>query len=201
MRFDVMMLLRKRRTIRKFTGKAVDEGDIRTVLEAGTWAPSAHNAQPWRFAVVRGGERKRQMADAMGARWKEDLKSDGTTPQEIESMLRESKDRITGAPVIIVLSITMNDMDKYPDERRRELERTMAVQSASACAQNMLLMADAIGLGGSWDCAPLFAPDKLKKALGLNPDWSPVAMIVVGVPGEKPRPPPRKPVEEVAIWI
>ena len=195
-----MMLLKKRRTMRKFVGKPVDEKDIRTVLEAGTWAPSAHNAQPWRFAVVRTDEKKRQLADEMGVKWRRDLMGDGVPAQRIDDMLRESKDRIIDAPAIIILSITMSDMDSYPDERRQELERVMAVQSAAACAQNVLLMAHAIGLGGAWLCAPLFASEKVKKALGLNPDWSPVAMIALGVPRERPRPPPRKPVDEVTVW-
>ena len=201
MRPDVMTLLKERRTMRKFVGRPVDEKDIRTVLEAGTWAPSAHNAQPWRFAIVRGDGKKRQMADAMGAKWREDLVGDGVSPKEIEGMLRDSKDRIMHAPAIVILSVTMSDMDKYSDERRQELERVMAIQSAAACAQNILLMAEAIGLGGGWDCSPLFAPAEVKKTLGLKPDWSPLVMIALGIPGEKPRPPPRKPVEEVSVWI
>jgi nitroreductase len=45
--------IRDRRSIRKFTGEPVPEGMIDQILDAGRWAPSGLNNQPWRFAVVR----------------------------------------------------------------------------------------------------------------------------------------------------
>jgi nitroreductase len=42
----------KRRSIRKFNKDAVPEESLENVLEAGRWAPSAGNCQPWRFLVV-----------------------------------------------------------------------------------------------------------------------------------------------------
>lgn len=45
--------IRDRRSIRRFTGEAVADGMIDQILEAGRWAPSGLNNQPWRFAVVR----------------------------------------------------------------------------------------------------------------------------------------------------
>ena len=42
-----------RRSIRQYTDDSVGQQDLQTVLEAGRWAPSGLNNQPWRFAVVR----------------------------------------------------------------------------------------------------------------------------------------------------
>ncbi len=42
-----------RRSIRKFNDKAVSDTDVTTLLQAAMAAPSAGNAQPWRFIVVR----------------------------------------------------------------------------------------------------------------------------------------------------
>ncbi len=44
--------IKQRRSIRSFTGQSVDEGAIDAILEAGRWAPSGLNNQPWRFAVI-----------------------------------------------------------------------------------------------------------------------------------------------------
>ncbi len=41
-----------RRSVREFEDRAVDPHLIRKVIEAGMWAPSGLNNQPWRFAVV-----------------------------------------------------------------------------------------------------------------------------------------------------
>ena len=50
---EILDIIRTRRSIRRFTSTPVEEGDIDRVLEAGRWAPSGLNNQPWRFAVIR----------------------------------------------------------------------------------------------------------------------------------------------------
>jgi nitroreductase len=42
----------KRRSVREFTDKPVSKEDINTILNAGHWAPSGLNNQPWRFIVI-----------------------------------------------------------------------------------------------------------------------------------------------------
>jgi len=41
-----------RRSIRRYSGGPVGEGEITSLLEAGMAAPSANNSQPWHFVVV-----------------------------------------------------------------------------------------------------------------------------------------------------
>jgi len=61
---DVMEAILTRRSIRKYTGEPVSEQDLNTVLRAGSYAPSAHNHQPWRFVVVRNPERLKVIAES-----------------------------------------------------------------------------------------------------------------------------------------
>src|SRR4051812_9187688 len=105
-----------RRSIRRYRPDPVPRGVIETVLQAAIWAPSAHNRQPWRFAVVDSDERKLALAQAMGARLRRDLANDGVSPDLIEKDAGRSYARMTGAPVIIVLCLSMADMDRYTDE-------------------------------------------------------------------------------------
>lgn len=58
----MLELIRTRRSIRKFSGEPVSEEDLGKVLEAGRWAPSGLNNQPWRFAVVRDAELKEKIS-------------------------------------------------------------------------------------------------------------------------------------------
>jgi len=51
-RAAVLAAIRERRSIRKFSDQPVAATDIRVILEAGRWAPSGLNNQPWRFLVV-----------------------------------------------------------------------------------------------------------------------------------------------------
>lgn len=49
---DALDAIHRRRSVREFTDDPVSEEDVKRVLEAGTWAPSGLNNQPWRFLVV-----------------------------------------------------------------------------------------------------------------------------------------------------
>lgn len=53
---DIMEALFTRRSIRKYTGESVTDGDIQVILRAGFYAPSAKNRQPWHFIVIRSKE-------------------------------------------------------------------------------------------------------------------------------------------------
>lgn len=52
-----------RRSIRQYTNDPVSQQDVQTILEAGRWAPSGLNNQPWRFAVVRDPTLKDEIAE------------------------------------------------------------------------------------------------------------------------------------------
>lgn len=53
MKNEVIDIIKKRRTIRQYTGEVVTDEQIRTLLELGFAAPSAHNFQPWHFIVIK----------------------------------------------------------------------------------------------------------------------------------------------------
>ena len=58
----MLSVIKKRRSIRKYTNQAVTDEQIRQLLEAAMAAPSADNIQPWEFVVVRDPALKRGMA-------------------------------------------------------------------------------------------------------------------------------------------
>ena len=179
-------LIRERRSIRGYTDRPVERGLIERLLTAAIWAPSAHNRQPWRFAVIRDDDTKARLADAMNAVLRADLAADDLTPDQIEAHAARRRARLIRAPVLIVLCITMTDMDEFPDEKRSRAEWVMATQSLALAGQNLLLAAHAEGLGACWLCAPLFCPEVVQDTLGLPPDWEPQAFISLGWPAEAP---------------
>ena len=188
-----------RRSIRRYRQEIVSRKQLEAVLEAAIWAPSAHNRQPWRFAVVETQVQKEQLAQAMGARLRRDLQADGVSAELIEVDAGRSYSRITSAPVLIVLCLSMADMDVYTDEKRSQNEYIMAVQSVAMAGQNILLAAHDVGLAACWMCAPLFCPDVVKDALDLPDDWQPQALLTLGYPAET-REKTRKSLEVSVIW-
>jgi F420 biosynthesis protein FbiB-like protein len=190
-----------RRTVRRFLPDPVSEATIAGMIEAAARAPSAHNRQPWRFHVVRDLAGKARLAKAMGDRLQADRSKDGDDPELILQDVERSSARINGAPALIAVCLTLDDMDTYPDARRNEAEFLMAVQSTAMAAQILLLKAQAEGLGACWMCAPLFCAETVRKALDLPASWQPQGLILLGYPAEPGRVRERKPLGEIVRGI
>jgi F420 biosynthesis protein FbiB-like protein len=135
----------------------------------------------------------------MGAQLRQDLTADQVAVEVIEKDVQRSYERMTGAPVLIVLCLSMVDMDTYRDEQRNQHEYIMAVQSTAMAGQNLLLAAHAQGLGACWMCAPLFCPPIVREVLELPADWQPQGMIAVGYPAQT-RESTRQPLETRTVW-
>ena len=194
----LMSWMHGRRSIRRYRPEPLPAATIERLLDAARFAPSAHNRQPWRFAVLRSEVEKQRLATAMGERLRTDRLADGDDAVAIERDIACSHARITAAPAVIVACLTLADMDRYADAQRAEAERLMAVQSTAMAVQNMLFLALAEGLAACWMCAPLFCPDTVRAALDLPADWQPQAAITLGRPAATGKPRERRPIAEVA---
>lgn len=161
--------IKGRRSIRRFAPGDVKSEDLAKILEAAIWAPSAGNLQPWEFIVVRNEETKRMLARAA---------------------LNQAF--IAEAPVVVVVCANVERSASYYGERGRTL---YCIQDTAAAIQNMLLAIHALGYGACWVGA--FREDAVRKILGIPEHVRPVAIIPIGVPGERPSPPPRIPLRKV----
>lgn len=198
---NITQLVKSRRSIREFKSTRVPRDIIHAVMDLARWAPSAHNAQPWRFVVIDDVEVKRRLAAQMGKAWLSDMLKDDVPKDEAERIVQlKSWDRITDSPIVVIACLTMEDMHKYPDQKRQKAEYVMAVQSISAYIQTLLLLAHYHGLDACWICAPLFCQNAVRKALGLLGKLEPQAMILIGYAKEKPSPPSRKSLDEICVF-
>lgn len=137
----------------------------------------------------------------MAQDFERDLSRDGVAPEKIQAQIKRSKERITSAPVVIVLSLDMSEMDSYPDEKRQQAERIMAVQSVAAAGLQLLLAAHAEGLGGVWVCSPLFAQETIQKILNLSESWEPQGMFFIGYADEVPKDKAMKDLQGSIKWL
>ena len=181
---DLYHLIRERRAIRRYQERPIEKELVERLLESATWAPSAHNRQPWRFAVLTAVEDKERLAQAMGEKLLKDRTADGDLKLDIEVDVARSRARIVEAPVVIGVFLSMSAMDCYPDHKRNRAEHLMAVQSVAMAAQNLWLLAHAAGLGACWLCAPLFVPELVRETLGLPDDWQAQGLMTLGWPAE-----------------
>lgn len=152
-----------RTSIREFTGEAISDADMETLLRAGMAAPSCCNIQPWHFVVVKDQSIRQQMADSIG-------------PAQPAAK----------APAVIVVCGDMRIMHESPVKDNIDYW----VCDACAATENILVAANGIGLGGVWmGVWPMQNRiRKIQSILNLPEDILPLNMIAIGHPGEQPQP-------------
>ena len=196
---NLAALLRGRRSVRKYQAHPVTREHIEQIVEAARWAPSPHGRQPWRFVILTAAEPKARLAEQMGTTWRQNLEMDRQDTETVNIRLEKSRQRILNAPAIIIPCLYLEDLDRYPDEKRQNDETTMAIQSLGAAIQNMLLMAYDLGLDTGWMCAPLFCPEVVCGVLELDTRLIPHALITVGYAAAYPQRHERLPLSTLIV--
>ncbi|GEK58282.1 nitroreductase [Marinococcus halophilus] len=187
---DVLTAIHSRRSNGLVTETVVPEEVITKVLEAGTWAPSHHKTEPWRYFVMTG-DGRRQLGETMAA-----IAAEGMTPAEREEKqqnLEKQKDKALRAPVVIAVAA-----EPSREERVETLEEYGAVY---ASIQNMLLAAHALGLGAFWRTGAHCYHPKMNALFGLGEQAKVLGLIYLGYPLRDMKEGRRRPVEQVTTWI
>lgn len=170
---SVRSLIRRRRTnLRMEPDRPIDDALIASLCEAAVWAPNHKLTEPWRFAVIRGGARRRLGEAAAGG-----LIARGVTdPVRLE----KTRHKYERAPVILVVGAARHD------EPTRRLEDRDAV---AAGIQNVLLAATAAGLASYWGTGLAAELAEVRALCGFEPDTAIVGIVYLGFPtGEAPVP-------------
>ncbi len=183
MSHPVHALIRKRRSIRVYKPDPVPRELIERVLEAAMWAPSGKNLQNWRFFVLQGAHRDWYLQHSQRA-W------DVIRPV-LEKRLKPSLYEFTqrffytlgGAPVLI---FAYNQ--PHPEENNQT-----AMGSVYMAVQNLLLAAEAEGLGTCPLGSPLEVRDAVDAFLGVKgTGLELVCGITLGWPDHQPPAAPRQ---------
>jgi coenzyme F420-0:L-glutamate ligase / coenzyme F420-1:gamma-L-glutamate ligase len=189
---DLQNFLRTRRSARRFKPDPVPDSIIESILTTASFAPSAHNCQPWRFAVIADKSVKVRLGESVTSKMRTDMQTEGEDKSAIEKRATLSLRRIDEAPLVIVLCRDINAVRSDTPE-----EVTMGIQSTALAGLQLLLAAHAEGLGGNWICWPLYAQEATRTALDLPETWEPQAMYFLGYPVESSKPQERKPMKEI----
>jgi nitroreductase len=146
-----------RRSIFRYTSETVPEEKITSILEAGRWAPSYANLQPWEFITVR----------------------DGKLRQEIAEIVRDTMAAhagIEGAQVIIVICV-----DPKKDEYHFIEDGAVATQNMALAAHSLGLSSYWIGIFDIAD-AMTSIERKIKRVLSIPGQMRVIALLPIGVP-------------------
>ncbi len=208
---DLFDAIQNRKSIRRFKQTPVPDDDIRKILDAGRWAPSANNTQPWSFIVIRDKAVLRNMAEAVREMIDRMLPfaENEKQSQRLAAYKGNYYTFFENAPVVIAVCMEAYDAgtDKllakmgYSPENVKRLRPLPGLQSVAAAIQNMLLAVHARGYGSCWMTGPLVAQEAFEKILGLGSEKFIAALLPVGIPDENPPTRPRKPLEDMTKII
>jgi nitroreductase len=189
---DFYDVVHKRRSIRRFREEPVPSESLLRILDAGRWAPSGGNLQPWRFVVVTNTDLKSKIAEictkSSSEAWARFTKATegylekrGGTPNKLY---------MKKIPVLVAVC--------YEIQERQS--RDVSLASAWVAIENMLLAATAEGLGS----CPYTTYDSeeeraLKETLQIPEHFHIAAVIQLGYGSAQPPPPSRKRIEEIVL--
>ena len=175
-------LVENRRSCRAFTDTPVTGEQIEAIVTAGQWAPSPLNQQPFQFIAItdpevragiqKAGTAARQaVADQGGPGWAQ----------------KYPMGFVGDCPLIlmVVSDPSKGGLGNFFNQPHG------ALQAASACIQNMMLMASELGLGTLW--FTFFDPDDVKPLLNVPSELDIAGAVLVGTPVAEVKAPPRKP--------
>jgi nitroreductase len=170
--FDVV---RRQRACREFAPDPPSDEDVARMLDAAVHAPSAENAQPWAFVVVRDADRRRRIAELTRRLW-DGGAGDHSRPRLAAGLFAEVDGSIRsgfgGAPVLVVVA----------GDGRDPTTRATLPASVFPAVQNLLLAANALGYGSALTTLPTVAAAELREVVALPEGLEPMAVVPIGRP-------------------
>jgi nitroreductase len=196
---EVERVILKRRSVRNYKDKQVPENVILRLIEAGRFAPSAGNCQPWKFIVVRDKElidgmqafaQKMAKVFAFQLHWRTSPLGEKLAKLNSQIMIRLMPNILHPVPFGAVQLIADGDLKLFHDaptvifimmDRRGAAKPQVDV---GICGQNIVLAAHSMGLGTCWVgfIELLKYSSKWKKFLGAQYPYQLCEAITVGYP-------------------
>lgn len=184
---ELMEALKERRAVREYTDVPIDRSMIERIVIAATLAPSAHNAQPWAFAVLLDRKRLDNYAKRAQA-WLLDNLAHVVPDPIVRQMLEDLQFALFHHAPALVLVLAKSSA-------------TQATEDCCLAAENLMLAARDEGLGTCWVgfARPWLNLRSIKAELGLPESYEVVAPIVLGRPKAWPKSHGRAPAE--IYWL
>ncbi len=195
---DVRLLegIRTARAIRRLKPDPVPPALIRKVCEAGTFAPSGGNRQPWFFIAVTELERRAFVAERYRRTFHEYIAPARAAAED--PAYPEAKRRNMRAA--IWLADHMHEVPVHLFVAGWKRRGQPQLQALFPAIQNMLLACRAVGLGASLTTVHMGFRDEIDPWLGLDEDTPSCAMLPIGWPRGVHGVPPRRSIDECLFF-
>lgn len=182
--------IKTRRSIPLISEKEVSKELIEQVIDSAIYAPNHFRTEPWRFFVLTGNGRNKLgevFADIMTNRLDDPLSDDS------QNKIKRIQNNPLRAPVIISVGVEPSDNDRVI------LKEEFA--AVSAAIQNMLLTANALGLGTIWRSGSICYDRQVSDFFELSEKGEMAGFIYLGYPEIEPKAISRTDAKELTTWI
>jgi 5,6-dimethylbenzimidazole synthase len=206
---ELLELMRKRRSIRRFKSDSVPDQYINKILEAGRWAQSGSNAQPWEYIVVKNQDTKNKLAEKwVPTRLHTYNIEQIRRPDMIHHALSKPQGTPPGswkdAPVLIVVCgdrRTLMTSVLYMNFITTEGgPSSVFIKNMSNTVHNMHLAAAALGLGSQWLSVDYVFEQDVRAILGIPAVLEIHSIIAIGYPDIKMGPGYRRDLSEIVHY-
>lgn len=188
---EVLKNIYSRRSVRDYLPDEVKDDIIRELIRAGTYAPSAANKQPWRFAVIKNRDLINKLSDKAKELWiKQDIKSSRPELIGLVNMVsRPSFNIFFNAPLLVMIF-------SHPDAFSPQIDCALA-------AGNMMLAARSLGIGSCWIGlgAPLGQVQAIMDDLGVPSGCRLEGCLIFGYPVKLDQKAPKREENVMLKWI
>lgn len=195
---DVPLLegIRTTRAIRRLRPDPVPPELIRKVCEAGTFAPSGGNRQPWQFIAVTDPGRRAWVAERYLPAFREYIAPAVEAARDPE--FPEAKRRMQRAAIHLAEHLHEVPVHLFVAGWTRRGQPQL--QALMPAVQNVLLACRAVGLGASLTTIHRSFGEELDRWLGLPESCPTCALLPIGWPRGRYGRPPRRPVDTCLHW-
>jgi nitroreductase len=204
---EFLALVKSRRSIRRFKADPIPPELLEGILEAGRWAMSGANAQPWEFVVVQDTELRKKIMDSWLEPNNEAWVIEQTRVPEIRHHhLRKplTEPSFKDAPVIIVMvgdrrtyQATVLGASFLVNEGASD---AIYIKNMANATQNLHLAAAAAGLGSEWISVNRPWGQALKKILGIPEILEVQTLAAIGYPAYTPKASYRRPLVDIVHY-
>jgi nitroreductase len=196
MDYDAFMeIVRETRSVRRFKPDPVTDDQVGRIIEAGRWAPSGFNQQPWEFVVLRDPDYRAKIAGWYGEYMDQTRVMESTREEWQKSWDPEptgSAADFSVAPVYILVLGDLRTRAGLPMSMRYNAARQEYVFTAglSNALLYMHMAASVLGLASQWisGVASPYLHCLIKDLLGIPEQLQVYDMLAVGHPAVRPRP-------------
>ncbi len=188
--YDAMSTLR---AVRRLRPDPIPDDVLERVLQAGCWAPTGGNQQPWRVVVVRDPAKKQELADIYRPEWERyavgfigRMEASGVTGEALDMWRRTAAagdylaEHFAESPAVLVFCANPKMM-AITDAK---LDRISMVGGGSVypSVQNVMLACVEEALGCALTTLHCLREDEVMTALDIPDGWATVAMVPIGYP-------------------